>query len=297
MENQVPGLSFQAPTPIDTKEDGVVFVGWDNNLDKSGAGVVPENATTYTAQYKEDKNNDGVADEEQYVDVTFQIAEEDSDKGTIEGEASLTNLVPGLEMSVPSVTDTEGDDWAFDGWTPALTTDEEGKKVLVPTADQTYTATWKEDKNHDNIPDEDETKYTITYETGTDDEVANMPEPQTNVLKNTTQTVSTQVPTRSGYVFNGWTTDDVEVKDGTFTMPEQDVTFTATWRVDSNGDGIADEDQDLNKPEDSDSDKDSEKTDGEDTAAATNVGIFASLATSALAGMGILTALKKRRKN
>ena len=124
-----------------------------------------------------------------------------------------------------------------------------------------------------------------------------MPEPQTNVLKNTTQTVSTQVPTRSGYVFNGWTTDDVEVKDGTFTMPEQDVTFTATWRVDSNGDGIADEDQDLNKPEDSDSDKDSEKTDGEDTAAATNVGIFASLATSALAGMGILTALKKRRKN
>ena len=53
----------------------------------------------------------------------------------------------------------------------------------------------------------------------------------------------------------------------------------------------------VEKPEDSDSDKDSEKTDGEDTAAATNVGIFASLATSALAGMGILTALKKRRKN
>ena len=51
------------------------------------------------------------------------------------------------------------------------------------------------------------------------------------------------------------------------------------------------------KPEDSDSNKDSEKTDGEDTAAATNVGIFASLATSALAGMGILAALKKRRKD
>ncbi|MEF2608311.1 MAG: InlB B-repeat-containing protein [Faecalicoccus sp.] len=53
----------------------------------------------------------------------------------------------------------------------------------------------------------------------------------------------------------------------------------------------------VEKPEDSDSDQDSEKTDGEDTATATNVGIFASLATSALAGMGILTALKKRRKN
>lgn len=248
-------------------------------------------------RFKLDKNNDGVADEEQYVDVTFQIAEEDSGKGTIDGEASLTNLVPGLEMSVPSVVDTEGDDWAFDGWTPALTTDEEGN-VVVPADDETYTATWKEDKNHDNKPDEDETKYTISYEAGTDEEVGNMPAAQPNVLKNTTQTVSTQVPTRSGYVFSGWTTEDVDVnEDGQFMMPAQDVTFTATWRVDSNGDGIADDDQDLTKPEDSDSNEDSESTGGEDTATATNVGIFASLATSALAGLGILAALKKRRKN
>ncbi|MBM6678928.1 hypothetical protein H5979_09630, partial [Faecalicoccus pleomorphus] len=73
--------------------------------------------------------------------------------------------------------------------------------------------------------------------------------------------------------------------------------YVAQYKADGNGDGIPDEDQDLNKPEDSDSNKDSEKADGEDTAAATNVGIFASLATSALAGLGILTALKKRRKN
>ena len=51
------------------------------------------------------------------------------------------------------------------------------------------------------------------------------------------------------------------------------------------------------KPAGSDSDEDSESTDGEDTATSTNVGIFASLATSALAGLGILAALKKRRKD
>ncbi|MDB7984815.1 hypothetical protein [Faecalicoccus pleomorphus] len=51
------------------------------------------------------------------------------------------------------------------------------------------------------------------------------------------------------------------------------------------------------KPAGSDSDEDSESTDGEDTAISTNVGIFASLATSALAGLGILAALKKRRKD
>ena len=75
------------------------------------------------------------------------------------------------------------------------------------------------------------------------------------------------------------------------------MTYTAVYGVDSNGDGIADDDQDLTKPAGSDSDEDSESTDGEDTATSTNVGIFASLATSALAGLGILAALKKRRKD
>lgn len=157
---------------------------------------------------------------------------------------------------------------------------------------------FKVDSNGDGTADEDEEKYTISYEAGTNEEVGNMPKAQPNVFKNTTQTVSTQVPTREGYVFSRWTTEDVEVKeDGTFTMPDQDVTFTAEWRVDSNGDGIADDDQDLTKPEDSDSNEDSENTDGEDTATSTNVGIFASLATSALAGLGILAVLKKRRKD
>lgn len=37
-------------------------------------------------------------------------------------------------------------------------------------------------------------------------------------------------PTLDGWTFNGWTTEDVEVAaDGTFSMPDKDVTFTGSW--------------------------------------------------------------------
>lgn len=43
-------------------------------------------------------------------------------------------------------------------------------------------------------------------------------------------TVSTTVPTKAGYTFKGWTTDDVTVEDdGTFTMPKNDVRFDAEF--------------------------------------------------------------------
>ena len=159
---KIEGLTFQAPTPVDTDTDNVVFGGWDNGLAENGTGTVPAEDTTYTAQYKADLNNDGTPDDEQYVDVTFAIAEVDGSKGTLEGETSYTDLVPGLELTVPEVADTEGDDWAFDGWTPALTEGEDGN-VLVPSETTNYVATWKEDKNHDNIPDEDQ-YVTLTFE-------------------------------------------------------------------------------------------------------------------------------------
>ena len=93
-------------------------------------------------------------------------------------------------------------------------------------------AVWAEDKNDDGTPDYKEKKYTITYEANTEDTVNNMPMPAKvdNVLAGTEQTVSTVKPTREGYTFSGWTTTDVEVKDDkTFTMPKNNVTFTAQW--------------------------------------------------------------------
>lgn len=113
------------------------------------------------------------------------------------------------------------------------------------------------------------------------------------------------------------TNGNVSVTQGSL-VSEEDITFKATGsqtEVGSSANTIevtyANEQMEKNyevtldegtltvteKPAGSDSDKDSENTDGEDTATSTNVGIFASLATSALAGLGILAALKKRRKD
>ncbi|MFR8778672.1 MAG: InlB B-repeat-containing protein, partial [Enterocloster sp.] len=57
----------------------------------------------------------------------------------------------------------------------------------------------------------------------------------------TTQTISTAVPTWTGYVFAGWTSNEVQATSGSFIMPEANVTFTATWKEDANGDGEPDD--------------------------------------------------------
>ena len=77
--------------------------------------------------------------------------------------------------------------------------------------------------------------------TGAGDKVANMPSNEYNVLPGLERAVSSLIPKRMGYVFTGWETDDVRPDiDGYFTMPRQNVVFTATWAVDKNGDGKPD---------------------------------------------------------
>ena len=112
----------------------------------------------------------------------------------------------------------------------------------MPEKNVTFTATWKEDANGDGEPDDTETKYSITYSDGEAKGAAQgMPAKAENILSGTTQTISTAVPTWTGYVFAGWTSNEVQATSGSFTMPEANVTFTATWKVDANGDGEPDD--------------------------------------------------------
>ena len=109
-------------------------------------------------------------------------------------------------------------------------------------ANVTFTATWKEDANGDGEPDDAETKYSITYSDGeANGNAQNMPQNETDILSGTAQTLLTTEPTWVGHVFDGWTTSDVTVSNGSFTMPEANVTFTATWKEDANGDGEPDD--------------------------------------------------------
>lgn len=98
------------------------------------------------------------------------------------------------------------------------------------TLDTLY-AVWAEDENGNGTPDYKEKKYTITYAAGTEDTtVSGMPDAVTDVLASTEQTVSTEKPTREGYIFSGWQAPEgVTVTDNKFTMPAKNVTFTAQW--------------------------------------------------------------------
>ena len=85
---------------------------------------------------------------------------------------------------------------------------------------------------------------TISYSDGEAKGAAQgMPAKAENILSGTTQTISAAVPTWTGYVFTGWTSTDVTETTGSFTMPEKNVTFTAAWKVDANGNGEPDENE------------------------------------------------------
>lgn len=78
--------------------------------------------------------------------------------------------------------------------------------------------------------------YTVTYDDGVEDEVITVPTDDTNYIKDSAVTVSTEVPTREGYTFIGWediSTDGVVITNGEFDMPERDVTLVAQWEENS----------------------------------------------------------------
>ena len=56
--------------------------------------------------------------------------------------------------------------------------------------------------------------FTITYNKNTEDEVGNMPTNQAGSLEDTDITVSANIPTRTGYTFNGWCNTTVTTTDG-----------------------------------------------------------------------------------
>lgn len=73
-------------------------------------------------------------------------------------------------------------------------------------------------------------KYTVTYEYDGDVPEGAPPVPtDTNGYKAGDIVTVKPASTLDGYTFSGWTATGVEVKDGKFTMPGNDVVFKGTW--------------------------------------------------------------------
>ena len=115
----------------------------------------------------------------------------------------------GAEVTVAAAPELEG--YTFSGW------DKEDFKM--PAQNVVIKGSWTA------IP-----KYTVSYEyTGTIP--ANAPElPATAQYEAGAEVTVADAPGVTRYTFSGWTTQDTQIEDGRFIMPEQDVKLVGSWR-------------------------------------------------------------------
>ena len=227
-----------------TKTDSV-FVGWNTASDGSGYGYADEaevgnltsaNDVTVTlyAQYKADKNNNGIPDDEETPCTVTYAAGEGGKLIGASSEAVLDGMKP---VSVPEASANSG--YAFRFWV-----DGDGVKVVpsaaVIRANTEFTAVFGVDANGNGTADEDEGKFTVTY----DMNGAKLTE---LVLSGLTPE---DVPSKDkaneskpdGKCFAYWTLNGEKVEPSAETVTA-DTTFVAVYTDDLNGDGIPDSEQ------------------------------------------------------
>ena len=204
--------AFSGGTPTRT---GYVFKGWNPEV----AATVTGNAT-YVATWGEDKNNNGIDDNEE---TKYTVTYTDG----VDGEEVFADQVYGNLLSGVATPAFEGtptrEGYVFKGWNPAV--------AATVTGNATYVARWGEDKNNNGIADDEETKYTVRYTDGVDEEVIFADQVYGNLLSGVDTPAFKGTPTREGYVFKGWKPAVAEKVTG-------DVTYVAVWEKakDNNGD-------------------------------------------------------------
>ena len=110
----------------------------------------------------------------------------------------------------PTKAATDEYTYTFDKWTPELE---------AVTKDATYQATYTKEAN----------TYTLTYDLdGGEWTEATNEFPYE--YKATVEVVKT-VPTREGYKFSGWRSEEVTIENDAFTMPAKDVVLKAVWEA------------------------------------------------------------------
>ncbi|WP_370742005.1 InlB B-repeat-containing protein [[Ruminococcus] lactaris] len=217
--NLLSGVATPAFEGTPTRE-GYVFKGWNPAVAATVTGNV-----TYVATWGEDKNNNGIDDnEETKYTVTY--------KDGVDGEEVFADQVYGNLLSGVATPAFEGTPtrtgYVFKGWNPEV--------AATVTGNATYVARWAEDKNNNGIADDEETKYTVRYTDGVDEEVIFADQVYRNLLSGVDTPAFKGTPKREGYVFKGWNPAVAEKVTG-------DATYAATWGEDKNNNGIDDNEE------------------------------------------------------
>ena len=141
--------------------------------------------------------------------VTFQIL------GPYFAGVLSTQAVPaGTQISIPAATTYPG--YTFNGWSTSDVTIA-GNSFAMPTNNVTVSGSYTLNINTVNY----------TYSGSTDVTPPALPV-ATNYPYGQTVAVAA-VPILTGYDFSGWTTPNVAIAGGSFTMPDASVTFTGAW--------------------------------------------------------------------
>ena len=218
-------LPYGTKTPAFYEKDptrkGYVFTGWKPAV----AATVTGNAT-YTAVWEEDANGNGTPDkdEEKYT-VSYTDGVENEE---IFADETHSDLLSGTATPAFNGTPTRTG-YVFSAWNPAV--------AATVTGNVTYTAVWEEDANGNGTPDKDEEKYTVSYTDGVENEEIFADETHSDLLSGTATPAFNGTPTRTGYVFSAWNPAVAATVTG-------NVTYTAVWEEDANGNGIADDEED-----------------------------------------------------
>ena len=194
-DTEVPyGTELEAPANPTRAADAqytYTFKDWDKPLEKVTKDV------TYTAVYDKTVNK-----------YTIKWVNWDG------SEVRTDTEVPyGTELEVPEDPTREADaqyTYTFKSWTP---------EVKMVTGDATYRATYTKEAN----------TYTLTYDldggewTETTNEFPYKYKATVEVIKT--------VPTREGYKFSSWRSEEVTIENDAFTMPAKDVVLKAVWEA------------------------------------------------------------------
>ena len=151
-----------------------LFAVWA--VDKDGNGIPDYRDEKFTVTY-----TDGVADEEIFPDQVYS--------GRLSGTAT-----PAFSGSTPTRAN-----YIFAGWDP--TVEETVNPDHAVDGVIMYTATWKDDKNNNDIPDEEESKYTVTYTDGVEDEEVFKDQKYENLLSGDDTPAFKGTPEREGWNF------------------------------------------------------------------------------------------------
>ncbi len=146
--DEVFNMLLGQPTPSylgDTTRTNYVFVGWNPTV----AGTVSGNAT-YEAQWKEDRNNNWIPDEDEYRTITYNDGVNDE---VVFADQKHENQLDWFHT--PQYNwDTTRTNYVFVGWNPTV--------AGTVSGNATYKAQWKEDRNNNWIPDDEDIPYKLT---------------------------------------------------------------------------------------------------------------------------------------